>query len=158
MTSIYSWVGNGRFTVAQKEQQALLNALKLELQFCESGGYTTVVEKPKEHTNRKRAPSTSPRAESTGEFRKERSIFLDSPWCLNYRLPIREHACSECWLIKFVPAGKQGEAIPCHHIPLNERGETLAALGGPGDAPHIQQAVRAWLRAKIQELEAARET
>jgi hypothetical protein len=142
--------------MAQKQQQALINALKLELQFCERGGYTTIVEKPRERTNPKQSPLTSPRAESTSEFRKERSIFLDSPWCLNYRLPIREHACSECWLINFVPAEKQGEAVPCHHIPLNERGDTLATLGGPGDAPDVQQAVRAWLRAKIQELESAR--
>ena len=28
--------------MTQKEQQALLNALKLELQFCESGGYNTL--------------------------------------------------------------------------------------------------------------------
>jgi len=144
--------------MARSERQALLNALKLELQFCESGGYNTIVESHPKHGSRHDRASTLVPLESNHELRKERSIFQDSPWCLNYRLPIREHACSECWLIKFVPAGKQGEAIPCHHIPLNERGETLAALGGPGDAPHIQQAVRAWLRAKIQELEAARET
>ncbi len=145
--------------MAQKEQQALLNALKLELQFCESGGYNTIAEThPQRDSRHGPAPALVSLEGSSHDLRRERSIFQDSPWCLNYRLPIREHACSECWLMHFVPAEKKGEAIPCHHIPLNERGDTLAALGGPGGAPHVQQAVRAWLRAKIQELEAALET
>lgn len=131
----------------QNERQALLNALKLELQFCERGGYKTVVEK----LSVRSAPS--PAAENGREFRKERSIFVDSPWCLNYRLPIREHPCSACWLAHFVPSEKQGESIPCHHIPLNERGDTLAIIGGPADAPAVQEAVLTWLRTKISDLE-----
>ncbi len=55
----------------------------------------------------------------------------------------------------FVPAEKRGESIPCHHIPLNERGDTVASLGGPGDAPETQEAVLDWLRRAIQQLEAA---
>jgi hypothetical protein len=136
--------------MAQNQRQALLNALKLELQFCESGGYKTIVENLPARLHAKDSPSCS---EGTREFRKERSVFQDSPWCLNYRLPIREHPCAACWLIHFVPAEKQGESVPCHHIPLNEGDDTLATLRGPGDAPEVQQAVRAWLRAKIEELE-----
>jgi hypothetical protein len=141
-----------------QSQQVLLNALKLELQFCESGGYKTIVESHSRRESQHVPASVLMSVESTIELRRERSVFQDSPWCLNYRLPIREHPCSACWLMHFVPVEKQGETVPCHHIPLNERGETLAALGGPGDAPHVQQAVRAWLRAKIRELESARET
>ncbi len=140
--------------MAQKEQQALLNALKLELQFCESGGYNTLVGRLPARASENDPMSSFLFDEDQRHVRQERSVFQDSPCCLNHRLPIKEHPCSECWLMHFVPAEKRGEAIPCHHIPLNERGDTLAALGGPGDAPHVQQAVRAWLRAKIQELEA----
>jgi hypothetical protein len=136
------------------DRQALLNALKLELQFCENGGYDTIVE-----THAKRDTSSAQASvESHHEFRKERTVFQDSPWCLNYRLPIREHPCSACWLMHFVPPDKQSERVPCHHIPLNERGETLAALGGPGDAPQVQNALRTWLRTEIQKIESARET
>jgi hypothetical protein len=86
-------------------------------------------------------------------MRKERSVFQDSPSCLNYGLPVREHPCSKCWLINFVPAEKCGEAVPCHYIPLNERGDTVATLGGPGDAPDVREPVIVWLRKKIEELE-----
>jgi len=141
--------------MAENQRQALLNALRLELQFCESGGYKTIVEKLPKRGSQHDPASALVSIESDREFRKERVIFQDSPWCLNYRLPIREHPCSACWLINFVPSEKQGESVPCHHIPLNERGDTLASLGGPGDAAHVQHAVRAWLRAKIHELESA---
>jgi hypothetical protein len=43
-------------------------------------------------------------------------------------------------LIDFVPAEKRGEAIPCHHIPLNHRGDTVEALGGPGTDPKVEAA------------------
>jgi hypothetical protein len=68
---------------------------------------------------------------------------------------MREHPCSECWLIDFVPAEKRGETLPCHHIPLNERGDTVATFEKPGDAPDVQEAVLVWLRRKIQQLEEA---
>jgi len=53
----------------------------------------------------------------------------------------------------FVPAEKRGEAVPCHHIPLNERGDSVATLEGPGDAADVQKAVVDWLRRMIQQLE-----
>jgi hypothetical protein len=140
--------------MAQNQQQALLNALKLELEFCARGGYKPSVPG--------RLPARASENDSMflfegrkREMRKERSVFQDSPSCLNYCLPVREHPCSECWLIDFVPAEKRGAAVPCHHIPLNERGDTVATLGGPGDAPEVQEAVLDWLRRTIQQLEAA---
>ena len=122
-----------RFTMAENRQQDLLDTLKLELKVLERGGYEPSVREP----------------------RKELSIFLDSPSCLNYALAAKEHPCSECWLIDFVPAEKRGEAIPCHHIPLNHRGDTVEALGGPGDNPEVEAAMRDWLCRTIQQLEEA---
>ena len=141
--------------MAQNQQQTLLNALKLELKFCELGGY-----KPVQGRYPARASENDPISmflldEGTREWCKERFVFRDSPSCLNYGLSVREHLCSECWLIDFVPADKRGEAVPCHHIPLNERGDTVATLGGPGDAPDVQEAVLDWLRGVIQQLEGA---
>jgi hypothetical protein len=140
--------------MAQNRQQALLNALKLELKFCELGGYKPVRGRFPERASENDPISTFLFDESAPESRKELSVFRDSPSCLNYGLPVRERPCSECWLIDFVPAEKRGETVPCHHIPLNERGDSVATLGGPGDAPDVQEAVLDWLRGMIQQLEA----
>lgn len=115
------------------KRRDMLDALKLELQFLEMGGYEPSVREP----------------------RKELAVFKDSPSCLNYALPVKEHPCSECWLIDFVPASQRGEAFPCHHIPLNERGDTLACMGSQGDDLRTQEAMRGWLRKKIEEIETA---
>lgn len=141
--------------MAQNQQQALLNALKLELKFCELGGY-----KP---SGPGRLPARASENDPISMFlfneskpeHKGRSVFRDSPSCLNYGLSMGEHPCSECWLIDFVPAEKRGETLPCHHIPLNERGDTVATFEEPGDAPDVQEAVLVWLRRKIQQLEEA---
>ena len=141
--------------MAHNQLQALLNALKLELEFCEQGGYKPLVGRYPARASENDPISVFLFEECKREMRKERSVFQDSPSCLNYGLPVREHPCSECWLIDFVPAEKRGEAVACHHIPLNERGETVATLGGPGDAPDVQEAVLDWLRRTIQQLEGA---
>ena len=141
--------------MAKNQQQILLNALKLELEFCERGGYKPLVGRFPARASENDPIRMFAIDERKREMRKERSVFRDSPSCLNYGLPVREHPCSECWLIDFVPAEKRGEAVPCHHIPLNERGDTVATLGGPGDAPGVQDAVLDWLRRTIQQVEGA---
>ena len=114
-------------------QQVLLDGLKFELRFLEHGGYERSVREP----------------------RKELSVFQDSPSCLNYASAERTHPCSECFLINFVPVGKRSESVPCHHIPLNDRGDTLGSLQGYGRDFQVQEAMRGWLQKTIAELEAA---
>jgi hypothetical protein len=140
--------------MAQNQQQALVSALKLELEFCELGGYEAVRGRFPARTDRN-DPISIHFGESIPESRKELSVLRDSPSCLNYGLPLGERPCSECWLIDFVLAEKRGEEVPCHHIPLNERGDTVETLGGPGNAPVVQAAVLGWLRKTIQRLEEA---
>jgi hypothetical protein len=111
--------------------QELLKALRFELHFLEHGGYERSVREP----------------------RKELSVFQESPSCLNYASPVRQHPCSECFLMDFVPADKQGEMVPCHHIPLNQRGDTLDGMQGRGQDFQVQEAMRDWLHKKINELE-----
>jgi len=115
----------------ESNPQELLQMLKFELHFLENGGYERTVREP----------------------RKEPSIFQDSISCLNYALPVRKHPCSECFLMEFVPDGKKRESVPCHHIPLNDRGETLASLEGFGRDLQVQDTMREWLHKKITELE-----
>jgi hypothetical protein len=139
--------------MAQNQQQVLLNALKLELEFCERGGYEPLRGRFPERASENDPISAFLFDESQREMHKERSVFRDSPSCLNYGLPVKEHPCSECWLMDLVPAEKRGEAVPCHHIPLNAPGDTVATLGEPGNAPDVRKAVIGWLREKIEELE-----
>lgn len=139
--------------MARNQQQILLDALKLELEFCESGGYNTLVGRLPA-----RASENDPLSafDASGPKRvphKERSVFQDSPSCLNSGLPVREHPCEECWLIDFVPADRRGESVPCHHIPLNEVGDTVATLGGPVDSLEVQKALVGWLRRTIHQVE-----
>ena len=130
-----------------------LDALKLELTFWERGGYEPMLGRFPA-----RASESDPKNrfdENKRQMREGRSVFRDSPSCLNYGLLVREHPCSQCWLMSFVPAEKRGEAVPCHYVPLNKRADTEASLGGPGDAPEVQNAVLNWLRKTIQQLEDA---
>jgi hypothetical protein len=42
---------------------------------------------------------------------------------------------------------------PCHFIPLNDKGDTVASLLERGEAERAQRELLAWLRTKIAELE-----
>lgn len=116
----------------ERNPRELLQMLKFELNFLENGGYERSVREP----------------------RKELSVFKDSPSCLNYALPAKKHPCTECFLMEFVPADKKDESVPCHHIPLNDRGDTLESMEGFGRDLQVQDAMREWLHATIAELEA----
>ena len=115
-----------------KDERDLLELLKSELDFIEKGGYGRSVRTPW----------------------KETSSFRDSLTCVNYALPEKSHPCSECHLIDFVPDESRDEEVPCHAIPLNEAGETVASL--EGNQTHLEEALKEWMRRKIAELEAAR--
>jgi hypothetical protein len=114
-------------------QQEVLDALKFELTFLERGGYEPSVREP----------------------RKAFSIFQDSPSCPNYAATTKTHACAECFLIDFVPPEKRGEAVPCHHIPLNDGGDTVDSIAGSGDDFEVQRTMRGWLRKTIDAMEKA---
>jgi hypothetical protein len=116
------------------QQLDVLDTLKFELTFLEHGGYQPSVREP----------------------RRELSIFQDSPSCPNYAAQTRKHSCAECFLTDFVPAAQRGEAVPCHHIPLNDRGDTVASLEGSGDGLHVESAMRGWLRKTIDAMEKKR--
>ena len=117
-----------------KDERDMLELLKTELDFIEKGGYGRSVRTPWKPT----------------------SSFRDSLTCVNYALPEKAHPCSECHLIEFVPRDKQGEETPCHFIRLNAAGDTVESL--EGNEAHLQEALREWMREKIREIEAQRES
>lgn len=114
-----------------KDQRNLLDVLKAELAFLESGGYRNPI-----------------RAKWRPQF-----IFQDSPTCLNYGDLIRRNPCSECVLIDLVPEEYRTKKTPCRHIPLNVQGETVDSLYRTGAQEELEAAVATWLKSTILRLE-----
>jgi hypothetical protein len=115
----------------QGDRQKLVNVLKAELAFLESGGYWSV------SCPSWRAPL----------------IFEDSPTCLRSSGAPQPSPCSECVLAPLVPEEHLLERFPCRHIPLNEKGETLDSLYHVSSQEKVESAVARWLRAKVSELQ-----
>jgi hypothetical protein len=121
-------------TVMQKDERDILETLRAELEHIEKGGYGRPVRAPRTPT----------------------SVFQDSLTCLNYGYPYRAHPCGECLLYDLVPTPGRAEPVPCHHIPLDAGGATVEALEEEDNQSLLEERVKAWLRAKIKEIEDAR--
>ena len=111
--------------------EGLLEALKYELYFLQHGGYHV---------------QDSPALRS-------KIFFRHSVTCLNYGSLLAHHACSECVLARFIPEAERAKELACHQIPLNEHGDTLAAMLNKSDPKKIETLVCNWLRKRIRELE-----
>lgn len=116
------------------DDRDLLELLKDELMFIEQGGYGRSVRTPW----------------------REKSAFQDSLICINYGYPYRAHPCSECHLLDFVAPEDRTSEVPCHHIPLNARGETIEDLESLDNQHKLEEEIKGWLRAKIKELESTK--
>lgn len=117
-----------------KDERDILEVLKFELAFLEQGGYGRSVRTPWKPT----------------------SAFQDSITCLNFGEPERVHPCSECLLIDFVPPQDREAEIPCHHIPLNVKGETVDSVNRYDNQQELEEKLKEWLRATIRRIEAQR--
>jgi hypothetical protein len=108
-----------------------VKVLKAELNFLKKGGY-----------------GRSPR-----EPWRATLVFEDSPTCMNYDNQDNRAPCAECLLMQFVPADKQGEKVPCRHIPLSAEGDTLLQLCRGGTEQEIEEALAIWLENEIAKLQ-----
>lgn len=117
-----------------KDPRDPLEVLKFELNFLEKGGY-----------------GSSPREPWRAHF-----VFEDSPTCMNYDQKNYPSPCRECFLIEFVPPEARKQAVPCRHIPLSEKGDTLDSLYRWGNQAEIEDAMKSWLLATIRKLEIER--
>ena len=115
------------------DQRDLLELLRNELEFIETGGYRQSI-----------------------PLWLRTSTFQDSLSCLNYGYPYRAHPCNECHLLEFVSPEHRTEAVPCHFIPLNTDGETIEDLELQENEAKIERQVSNWLRARIKEIEEER--
>jgi hypothetical protein len=119
-----------------QDDRDILELLKEELDFIEKGGYGRSVRTPWKPT----------------------STFQDSLTCLNYGYPYRAHPCTECHLLDFVKPEDRASSIPCHHIPLNEMGNTIEDLEAEDNEAKLERTVRDWLRERIKQIEEERAT
>ncbi len=111
--------------------EEVLEILKLQRSILKDGGYEPSVRTP----------------------RKEERIFRDSVTCLHSGEAARKGPCDECVLAEFVPAEYANEEYPCHHIPLNERGDTIHSLEAAGDREKAASTLLAWLDSVISNIE-----
>lgn len=117
-----------------KDDRDILEILRKELAFLERGGYRSAAQ----------------------NAWLEKSIFEDSPTCINYGYPYRAHPCNECHLLDFVSPENQNQWIPCHFIPLNECGETVDSLESGNDGPKLERTLQGWLKSSIDSIEEER--
>ena len=119
-----------------KDDRDILEILKFELDFLEQGGYGRSVRTPWKAT----------------------SAFQDSLTCINFGDPSRSRPCNDCLLMEFVPAERRSENVPCHHIALDESGETVDTLEAQENQAELEERVKNWLRAAIRRIETERAT
>ena len=105
--------------------------LKLERDILKGGGYGRSVRTPQQPTK----------------------LFRDSVTCLNYGETVKLHPCNECLLWEWVPEDHQHDDLPCHFIPLNEQGDSIASLEDSGDREEAEKALLGWLDSIIEHLQ-----
>jgi hypothetical protein len=114
-----------------RDDRNVLQVLRAELEFLESGGYR----------NEPRSPW------------RPKFVFEDSHTCINYENQEHPKPCSECLLMQFVPPDRRETRYPCRHIQLNPRGETVTSFYEWGTEDELEKALKIWLRKTIRELE-----
>ncbi len=117
--------------MARFNKKDVIEALKLEMDIIAGGGYGRSLRTPW----------------------RANSLFRDSVSCLKVGETERRHPCTECFLIDHVPGRDKTQDIPCHHIPLNEKGETIDSLEKRGEREDPEQTLLDWIRATIKRLE-----
>jgi len=110
----------------------IIDQLKLQRDILKSGGYGRSVRTPWKPTK----------------------LFRDSVTCLNFDEVFKRHPCNECLLWDWVPENHRDEDIPCHFIPLNDRGDSIASLEDAEDREAAENALLSWLDSVLEHLEA----
>jgi hypothetical protein len=114
-----------------RSRQDVLDLLRVELEFVESGGYQRSA----------RSPWRPP------------YVFEESPSCPNFSDRARPHRCADCWLMEFVPPESRDEQVPCRFVQLTADGITIDSLYRYGTPGETEKVLGAWLRGRIREME-----
>jgi hypothetical protein len=107
----------------QTENSRLLQALKTEIGFFDAGGYGQIFRSQWRPT----------------------LLLRDSPACANYSDSGRQNPCSRCPMFSLVPHDKKDKLVPCHFIPLDKCGRTIAWFYEHGSQESLDWHYRIWL-------------
>jgi len=110
----------------------IIDQLRLQRDILKSGGYGRSVRTPWKPTK----------------------LFRDSVTCLNFDEVAKRHPCNECLLWEWVPENHRDEDLPCHFIPLNDRGDSISSLEDAEDREEAEKALLGWLDSVLEHLEA----
>jgi hypothetical protein len=108
----------------------VLEVLKSELRFLESGGYKYYLLRPW----------------------KPQLAFIESRTCQKNGIGGLQN-CDGCVLMQFVSPEWRKEKAPCWHIPLNEIGQTVDSFYSWGKEENLEHALRTWLCTTILSIE-----
>jgi hypothetical protein len=114
----------------QIESHRLVQLLRTELRFFDAGGYGRTFH---------------------GQWRPK-LLLRDSPTCINYDDTGRQNPCRDCPLFPLVTSEKKDRLIPCHYIPLNRGGVTIADLYKQGSQTSLDRLYRNWLQDITQKI------
>lgn len=112
-------------------RQILLDRLRAELQFLDSGGYRRSLRSPW----------------------RSAYVFEESPSCPNFSDRSRPHRCTDCWLMDYVSPESKDEQVPCRFVQLTPEGVTVDSLYRYGTSVETEGILRKWLMERIHELE-----
>jgi hypothetical protein len=112
------------------ENNRLLQLVNKELEFFNAGGY----------------------GRSFRSQWRPTLLLRDSPACINYGDTGRQNPCRACPLFALIPPDKRDELVPCHFIPLNESGLTIARLYAEGSQDSLDRLYEYWLHDIIKKL------
>lgn len=114
------------------DHASMIEYLKAELVFFRQAGY-----------------------EPESRFKPASLRLRDSPSCLNFEPwpDLEARPCRDCKLYSLVPPEHRREFLPCHHIPLNDRGETIFQLQIVGSSARLNEEFEQWLVTTIHRLE-----
>ena len=73
--------------------------------------------------------------------------------CLNVAGLEYQRSCGSCFLLEHVPKHHRAKKIPCHYIPLNEEGDTIAAFDKRGRPNEAATVLLTWIRETIKKIE-----
>lgn len=113
------------------DRKVLLQALKTELAFFDAGGY----------------------GQSSRSDWRPTLLLRDSPVCLNFNATGRLASCDHCPFFRLAPAADRDAILPCHHVPLDAQGNTIAGMYRKGTQKELDERYHNWLTALIRKNE-----